>query len=90
MSDVATNPYWPYEPNNTGTDEEIRTYLDPSGLIEWDTPAAIMRFTDDREHPFYACRLCIARHGLKGFNIKHLPQTVEAFEAHRKEHHAAA
>jgi hypothetical protein len=47
--------------------------------IPWLTPIPVRLFSG--EHGF-ACRLCVARTGLKGAEVKSLPKTAEEVLAH--------
>lgn len=52
--------------------------------IAWQEPMTATNMQTG-EHGL-ACRICVARYGLQGFQIKNLPQTKEAFAEHMKEH----
>src|SRR6266568_7510795 len=52
--------------------------------IAWREPQHITTFSG---FSGWACRICVARHGIYGYNVNSLPQTREEFEEHmRKEH----
>jgi hypothetical protein len=54
--------------------------------VKWREPALVMTSA----HRGLACRVCIARHGMKGSEVRGLPQSFEEFEEHWRQEHEAA
>jgi hypothetical protein len=51
----------------------------------WRTPLPI----DTPSASGFACRVCLANTGIRGFEVAGLPQTQEEFERHWEKYHAA-
>jgi len=66
----------------TTTDAELEHY---APWIAWREPMKIERISDRRVG--YACRYCVAKHGLKGSDIESLPKTRKEAEQHIREKH---
>jgi hypothetical protein len=52
--------------------------------IEWRRPLPVA----SPQGQGFACRFCVARHGLKASEIPALPQTLQEFHQHMKSYHA--
>lgn len=57
-------------------------------LIPWSEPSLVFHVADVTPH--YACRLCMARNGLKGTEVHTLPTDIEIVRQHIRECHVCA
>jgi len=78
----------PYKPGVEQTPAEKIEYLkfleERVAWISWREP---IRMNDMRNHKGLGCRICIAKFGIVGENIKFLPSSLEAHNQHLREYH---
>lgn len=86
MVDPKTKVPFPYgNPEGKYVPWTVAELIQRWPAIDWLSPQPVATLSDGAG---LACRICVARHSLQGPNVKHLPQTLEAFEAHMREEHS--